>query len=128
MSDDGTRPLESVPPKPLDRAELEKAADAAMTNIEQGCSRGILDKRDEDERRIILATLTDIATRAFEQAARVECDELVIGKSTSHHPFFAPAIRLSDACAALDAPPEPARRSVTMDNAEDWYTGETDDA
>ncbi|GAG43887.1 unnamed protein product, partial [marine sediment metagenome] len=61
----------------------------------------------------------DIATRAYKQAARPSslCLDLVIGN---------PPIPLADALAALNAPKEPAQHTVTMDRAEDYYTGDTD--
>lgn len=67
MPDNGTRPLESVGPRPLDYAELEKAAEAVANDIEQ--STGWL-----EDYELILAALTAIAKRALTQAAVLLCN------------------------------------------------------
>jgi len=118
-------------PKPLDYAELDKAADAVMSHVDFSSFR-------IRYREIILAALTAIATRAFKQASRGQ----VIPSGCPRDPGRAevkahrltrlvvgdPLIPLSDTLAALDAPQQPAQRAVTLDNAEEWYTGDTSDA
>ncbi|MCK4624043.1 MAG: hypothetical protein KAV00_01945 [Phycisphaerae bacterium] len=93
-------------PKPLDYAELEKAANAAMNDIEQ--CEGLL-----EEKEIILAAFQVIAKRAFNQAARRRAysDPLMIGD---------PPTLLSDALAALDAPVSdtPKQHTVLLTDAE----------
>lgn len=89
-------------PKPLDRAELEKAADAAVYSLTLGdVGAG---KSQPFTRSIILTALTNIAKRAFEQAAR---PTWVGGRVLGDPPMV-----LSDVLAALKAPENDTGKKV----------------
>lgn len=99
-------------PKPLDRAELGAATFNVTDRLR--ASGGLTPNCVAAAHAIILAALTDIAKRAFEQAARPE-----YGGSVLYVGRF-PSQPLTDACAALDAPASdtPKQRTVPLTDAE----------